>query len=556
MAMLDTGVARKFPRNLKFLSVADNNLSFGLYYVELISELPNIEIVRADHQGSPHNLETGSSDCNDWRAPPPSSELSFSGSSELLDCNRNLLRKLDHNSKILTKFSFPVSLREFYYSHNAMNFELGSIVFAENNLEILDLSNNLFHSWKGPLTNLRQLKYVDVSHNYCTYMSEYLFSVDNIVKTLLIQNNLLGLVLNKDDNRNIFKNFTNLELLDLSTNHIYALPTLLFKHQYKLQTLNLSNNALSLFSLDLSSMKQLRHVDLTHNQIRSIPSTQRSQIVELSRNNLTIDLKGNRMDCTCAELEFLKWISKNRAFFVNFDAYECLFSNGTQVPFSNFDETLIEITKSCDSYIGIIAVFASVILLSVSLTISGIVYRYRWKLRYLFYMAKTRYRGYTPVTNAEDDDDFIYDAFISYSSDDCKFVKNDILSNLEDKQGLRLCLHQRDFSPGVEIAENITNAIHQSRKTVVLLSRNYLDSYWCMFEFNMARMESIYSRGGNSILLLVFYEEIPAKDLPLTLLDLIESESYIEYPDEDIHGRVVFWNKLATSISPHATTTV
>ncbi|XP_033758197.1 toll-like receptor 4 [Pecten maximus] len=449
MAMLNTGVARTLPRNLKFLSVADNKLSFGLYYVELISELPNIEIVRADHQGSPHNLETGSSDCNDWRAPPPSSELSFSGSSELLDCNRNPLRKLDHNSKILTKFSFPVSLREFYYSHNAMDFEIGSLVFGENNLEILDLSNNLFHSWRGPLTNLRQLKYIDLSHNYCTYMSEYFFSVDNIVKTLLIQNNLLGLVLNKDDNRNIFKNFTNLELLDLSTNHIYALPTLLFKHQYKLQTLNLVK----------------------------------------------------------------KWISKNRAFFVNFDAYECLFSNGTQVPFSNFDDTLIEITKSCDSYIGIIAVFASVILLSISLTISGIVYRYRWKLRYLFYMAKTRYRGYTPVTNAEDDDDFIYDAFISYSSDDCKFVKNDILSNLEDKQGLQLCLHQRDFSPGVEIAENITNAIHQSRKTVVLLSRNYLDSHWCMFEFNMARMESIYSRGASSILLLVFYEEIPSQRL-------------------------------------------
>ncbi|XP_060067606.1 toll-like receptor 4 [Ylistrum balloti] len=557
IAILETGVARKLPKSLKFLSISDNKLSFGLYYMEFMSELTNIEIIHAGHQGTAHNLETGSSDCNDWRAPPPShDDVTFALSTELLSCNKNPLRMLNHDNKILTKFSFPASLRELYYRSNSMNFEIGSMYFEENNLEILDLSNNLFHSWRGPLNNLKHIKYLYMSHNYCSYMSDYIFPVDNNVKTLFIQNNLLGVVLSTDHDGRIFKNFTNLEILDLSTNHIYSLPSRLLQHQYTLQILNLSNNALSEFSLDLSEMRYLKYIDLRHNQLRTIKERQRDQIGSLKVNNVTVNLVGNTMDCSCMELEFLKWIGENKALFVNFHGYDCVFTNGTQASFTDFDGILIELSKSCDSYIAIIAVFASMVLLCLSLTISGIIYRYRWKLRYLFYMAKTRYKGYSTVAHAEDDDDYVFDAFVSYCSDDFCFVRGEVVPNLEEKQGLHLCLHQRDFIPGQEIAQNITNAIHQSRKTVVLLSRAYLKSYWCMYEFNMARMESIYSRGGNSVLLLVFYEDIPAKELPFMLLDLIESDSYIEYPKDDDHGKVVFWDKLTTAISPHLTTTL
>ncbi|XP_060079873.1 toll-like receptor 4 [Ylistrum balloti] len=557
IAILETGVARKFPKSLKFLSVSDNNLSFGIYYIELMSEIPNIEVVHADHQGSPHNLETGSSDCNDWRAPPPPQDaITFALSTELLSCNRNPLRNLKHNTEIITKFSFPLSLRKLYYSNNAMNFEIGLIDFEKNNLEILDLSNNLFHSWRGPLNNLKHIKYLDLSHNYCSYMSDYFFPFDNNVKTLFIQNNLLGDVLSTDHDGRIFKNFTNLEILDLSTNHIYSLPSRLLRHQYTLQILNLSNNALSEFSLDLSEMRYLTYIDLRHNKLRTIKESQQDQIGRLKVNNVTVNLVGNTMDCSCMELEFLKWIAENKALFVNFHGYDCVFTNGTQASFTDLDGILIELSKSCDSYIAIIAVFASMVLLCLSLTISGIIYRYRWKLRYLFYMAKTRYKGYSTVAHAEDDDNYVFDAFISYCSDDFCFVRGEVVPNLEEKQGLQLCLHQRDFIPGQEIAQNITNAIHQSRKTVVLLSQAYLKSYWCMYEFNMARMESIYSRGGDSVLLLVFYGEIPTKELPFMLLDLIDSDCYIEYPEDDEHGKVVFWDKLTTAISPHLTTTL
>jgi hypothetical protein len=69
-----------------------------------------------------------------------------------------------------------------------------------------------------------------------------------------------------------------------------------------------------------------------------------------------------------------------------------------------------------------------------------------------------------------------------------------------------------------------------------------------MFEYNMSRVESIYSRNKESILYLVFLEQIPAKDLPLIILELVQSQSYIEYPNDE-YGNTVFWDKLRGALS-------
>ncbi|XP_062587357.1 toll-like receptor 4 [Saccostrea cucullata] len=120
----------------------------------------------------------------------------------------------------------------------------------------------------------------------------------------------------------------------------------------------------------------------------------------------------------------------------------------------------------------------------------------------------------------------------------------DLSQNLEESRGLRLCLSKRDFRPGTEIAANITEAITKSRKTIIILSNHFLNSYWCMYEFNMARMESIYTRNGKHVLFMVMYRHVTAKMLPLSMLALVESHSYIEYPD-DPQGNIVFWDKVA-----------
>ncbi|CAG2195401.1 Toll-like receptor 4 [Mytilus edulis] len=231
---------------------------------------------------------------------------------------------------------------------------------------------------------------------------------------------------------------------------------------------------------------------------------------------------------------------ESNVLFVGLQEYICTLEDGSTIIMKPFEYTVLQFEKTCKSYLGLI-IGVSMALLTVILTVTAsLMYRYRWKIRYMYYMTKGKY-SYTKISPA-DDDEYMYDAFISYADDDRSFVLKDCIEKLKKEENFRLCIHQRNFMPGQDITVNITNCIHTSRTTVCLITRKFLESYYCMFEFNMARMESIYSRDGRNILFLVFYEQILPKELPLVMLELVQKESYIEYPNDE-QGNVVSGRK-------------
>jgi hypothetical protein len=148
----------------------------------------------------------------------------------------------------------------------------------------------------------------------------------------------------------------------------------------------------------------------------------------------------------------------------------------------------------------------------------------------MYYVAREKYQSRVTNDDVTGQSSYRYHAFISYADNDRRFVI-EMTKTLEKEYHLRLCIHHRDFIPGTGIAENITNAIHNSRQTVCIMTSYFLSSYWCMFELNMARMEAIYSRNGENVLFLVALQSRVMRDLPLHLMDLVESKSYLEYPE-------------------------
>ena len=78
------------------------------------------------------------------------------------------------------------------------------------------------------------------------------------------------------------------------------------------------------------------------------------------------------------------------------------------------------------------------------------------------------------------EEDREYDALIAYSQEDIKFVKNKLIKPLERKQPpYKICIHHRDFEIGATISGNILNAIKQSKRTIIVLSQNFINSPWC-----------------------------------------------------------------------------
>ncbi|ESO88990.1 hypothetical protein LOTGIDRAFT_58571, partial [Lottia gigantea] len=141
---------------------------------------------------------------------------------------------------------------------------------------------------------------------------------------------------------------------------------------------------------------------------------------------------------------------------------------------------------------------------------------------------------------------FDFDAFVSYADEDRRVVVNDMITKLEEQQGKQLCIHHRDFLVGEEIAANILNAVRNSKKTVIILSSNFIASYWCNYELNMAHMESLET--GRNVIILVVYEHVRMKDIPDILQNFMKNNSYIEYTD-DPQGNIIFWDQLITAIN-------
>jgi toll-like receptor 2 len=161
-------------------------------------------------------------------------------------------------------------------------------------------------------------------------------------------------------------------------------------------------------------------------------------------------------------------------------------------------------------------------------------------------MTKSRYHGYKSVKAKNQSDNFKYDAFVSYADEDMPFVQK-LVSQLEAEGDLSLCIHHRDFVPGYNIAENIITAVNRSRKTIVVLSPNFVKSEWCKYELHIAKMEEIYSRDDEAVLFLILYEAVAAKEIPLCIMDLIQQKSYIEFPNDD-YGDCVFWNRVCETL--------
>nr|KAG5709451.1 hypothetical protein BaRGS_023133 [Batillaria attramentaria] len=225
--------------------------------------------------------------------------------------------------------------------------------------------------------------------------------------------------------------------------------------------------------------------------------------------------------------------------------YYCLTSDGKDTePMDNFFGMIKELEKSCADLAGIlVGAVSCFICLMIALT-SALAYRFRWKLRYLYYASRLNYR---PQHNEEDS--FEFDAFVSYASEDNDFVHGELVERLEERAGLRLNVHNRDWIPGRPIPTNIVAAVQSSRRTLVVLTRHLLESDWCQYEMQMATMEAAYT--GRDVLLFLLYEDVPSHELPRQVLYNLQASTYILYPHQHLRDqRLVndFWQRLAQAI--------
>ncbi|XP_052804610.1 toll-like receptor 4 [Mya arenaria] len=413
-----------------------------------------------------------------------------------------------------------------------------------NSLREFYMRQNKFRTVGGPLTGMKHVHLLDLSNNFCANLSFDAFHLLPNLKRLFLSGNLLGYSLGPDKAGITFQNLNLLQELDLSSNKLRYLPSDIFKGLTSLEILKLNNNEMKTFLVNVKMLTSLKILLLNNNNLRYILELQMKQIDKIIQSrSLLINLANNKFKCNCTDIEFVRWIQQRNVSLVDVETYIC--TNTDDITKNLTGKSLVhDLEKECASYTLIIVVASILVSAFLSILTGGIIYRYRWDLRYLYYSAKFRVKGYRPVDDVEDR--FRYDVFVSYSDQERHFVVVDLVHELEESRSLKLCIHERDFFLGGVVTENIVYAINNSRKTLVLLSSGFMESHWCIYELNMARMEAI--KTGRDVMCIVKMEEIINDNLSLEVIDVIRNHTYIQLPEEREHMDM-FWDRLHTAIT-------
>ncbi|KAM6216985.1 toll-like receptor 12 [Rhynchocyon petersi] len=110
-----------------------------------------------------------------------------------------------------------------------------------------------------------------------------------------------------------------------------------------------------------------------------------------------------------------------------------------------------------------------------------------------------------------------YDMFVSHCRQDQGWVMQELLPTLEGCPpvgwGLRVCLPERDFEPGKDVADNVADSMVGSRTILCVLSRQALCTPRCSLELHLAT-SLLLTAPDPPMLLLVFLDPISRHQLP------------------------------------------
>jgi toll-like receptor 13 len=189
---------------------------------------------------------------------------------------------------------------------------------------------------------------------------------------------------------------------------------------------------------------------------------------------------------------------------------------------------------------GIIVFFLGVAV--TSFTAFLLLYRYRWHLRLVLYEA---FRGRDDVRKRYLQlGHFDYDVFVFYASEDLPWVRRNMMAYLEGGLGLRLCDHDRDFIPGKNIVDNITDCVQRSKKIMMVFSRHFKRSQWCQFELAFCLTHVM---DYDDALIIVCLDDITSYELTSSMMAVLKTTTYIQWNRHPDAVRA-FWGRVKQAL--------
>lgn len=402
-------------------------------------------------------------------------------SSNIVDCYSSNYTQLPDK--------IPMDATEVYLDGNLFSHLSSHALLGRKNLRILFANNSGIRSVRNDtFTGLKRLAVLHLEHNQIERFDGSEFGTVENLRELYLQHNLIGHI-----NNMTFEPLKSLRVLRLDHNRLYDYDVWILWTNAQLTDLRLSQNP---WSCDCEFVQSFRRYMLTRGDRVIVDS---AAVVCRPADDGAVDL--NIRDQNATECHsFFGSIVENRMVR---------------------DVLPTALTAVC-------VVLALILVLYLMIV-------YREECRAWVYH-RCGFRICHKTVPFEDDR--MFDAYVTYSLKDDGFVAQMLAPGLEQgSPRYRVGLHYRDFNVSSFVADTIVEAIESSKRTILVVSKNFVESEWCRFEFKSALHEGLKDKKGR--LIVVALGEIQPKDVDPEL------RVYMKHAIQVVNwGDRMFWEKL------------
>lgn len=309
--------------------------------------------------------------------------------------------------------------------------------------------------------------------------------------------------------------FERIELI-VANNNITTLSSVTMPDNiYKI---NAENNSIRVLKAE-SLSRFLKELNLAGNDLQTL---NRSVLLRLNGTLNKLELQRNPWKCDCNG-DFMNYMRMHQDK-VNYTNIKC------------FDgKSLNETEQICSQIFKILLIVVSI----VGFLIGGhiaLYYKFEQEIKIWLFAHKM---CLCLVKEHEIDKDKKYDAFISYSHTDEEFVCDLVLKLESGPNPFQICINSRDWIAGDFIADQIATSVKNSRRTIVVLTKEFLKSVWGKMEFRAAHKLALEE--GRARLIVIIKEEIEDTDQLFPELSLyLKTNTYLKCDDPYFYDKLYY----------------